>query len=315
VLNLNERAWRLCDALAADAERLNISVTHSAAGTRLIDCGVKAAGGLEAGRRLASICLADLGDVTIAAPGAAHPSCPAVTVSTDRPILACLASQYAGWQLTGEQFFAMGSGPMRAVSCREPIFEHLGYRETAARVVGVLETSKLPFDEVCRQIAEQCHVPLYAVTLVAARTASIAGTVQVVARAVETALHKLHELGYELKNVVSAFGTVPLPPVAADDIIGIGRTNDAVLYGGDVTLFVRDDDARLAEIGPKIPSAASPDFGEPFSAIFERSGGDFYKIDPLLFSPAVVTLINLASGRAQRFGKLRPDVLQQSFGF
>jgi methenyltetrahydromethanopterin cyclohydrolase len=314
VLNLNERAWQLCDELAADAERLNIRVTHSAAGTRLIDCGVKAAGGLEAGRRLATICLADLGDVSITAHRAGELPCPTVTVATDQPLLACLASQYAGWQLSGEKFIAMGSGPMRAVACREELLTHLGYRETAARVVGLLEASKLPPDDVCQKIAEQCKVPPDSVTLLVARTASIAGTFQVVARAVETALHKLHELRYDLKNVVSAFGTAPLPPIAADDMTGIGRTNDAVLYGGEVTLWVRDDDTKLAEIGPQIPSSASPDFGAPFSAIFERYGRDFYKIDPLLFSPAVVTLVNLSSGRAQRFGTLRPDVLQQSFG-
>jgi len=81
-----------------------------------------------------------------------------------------------------------------------------------------------------------------------------------------------------------------------------------------VTLWVRDGDARLAEIGPRIPSSASGDYGEPFSAIFERYGRDFYKIDPLLFSPAAVTLINLASGKAHQFGQLRPDVLRRSFG-
>jgi methenyltetrahydromethanopterin cyclohydrolase len=182
------------------------------------------------------------------------------------------------------------------------------------RVVGVLETNKLPTPEVCRKIAEQCLVTPDHVILLAARTASIAGTVQVVARSVETALHKLHELGYDLKNVVSGFGSAPLPPVAADDLVGIGRTNDAILYGGQVTLWVRDDDTRLSEIGPQVPSNASRDFGEPFAAVFERSGRDFYKIDPLLFSPAVVTLVNLTSGRAHRFGQLQPDVFSKSFG-
>ena len=224
-----------------------------------------------------------------------------------------MASQYAGWQLAGEKFFAMGSGPMRAVACKEPLFEHLGYRESAQRVVGVLETSKLPTDEICQKIAAACNVTPANVTLLVARTASIAGTVQVVARSVETALHKMHELGFDLKNVVSGFGSAPLPPVAADDLVGIGRTNDAILYGGEVTLWVRDDDARLAEIGPKIPSSASRDFGEPFAAIFERAGRDFYKIDPMLFSPAVVTLNNLTSGKSLRFGELRADVIAKSF--
>ena len=86
-----------------------------------------------------------------------------------------------------------------------------------------------------------------------------------------------------------------------------------MLYGGEVTLWVRDTDEELARIGPQIPSSASPDYGEPFADIFERFNHDFYKIDPLLFSPAVVTLVNLASGKAHRFGQLRPDVLERSF--
>ncbi|HZN36884.1 MAG TPA: methenyltetrahydromethanopterin cyclohydrolase [Pirellulaceae bacterium] len=308
--SLNERAWHLADQFAADSEHLRASVSQ-VAGARVIDCGVQASGGLEAGRRLAEICLAGLGEVTIE--DGTLETGPAVTVRTDHPVLACMASQYAGWQITGEKFFGMGSGPMRAAACREPLFEHLGYREQAARVVGVLETSKLPTEEVCRKIAEQCGVAPEKLTLLVARTASIAGTVQVVARSVETGLHKLHELGYDLKNIISGFGSAPLPPVAADDLVGIGRTNDAILYGGDVTLWVRDDDARLAQIGPQIPSSASRDYGEPFAAIFQKAGRDFYKIDPLLFSPAAVTLNNLATGKSHRFGQLRPDVLSRSY--
>jgi methenyltetrahydromethanopterin cyclohydrolase len=311
VLALNEFAWQRCDALAAVAERLNVAVTHSATGARIVDCGVMASGGLEAGRQLAEICLAGLGTVTITSSRTGD--WPVVSVATDQPLLACMASQYAGWQITGEKYFAMGSGPMRAVACREPLFEKLGFREKADRVVGVLETSKLPTDEVCRKIADQCGIEAGQVTLLVARTVSLAGTLQIVARSVETALHKMHELGYDLNNVVTGFGAAPLPPVAADDLIGIGRTNDAILYGGEATLWVRDDDARLADLGPRIPSNASRDFGGPFAAVFERYGRDFYKIDPLLFSPALVTLVNLTTGKTHRFGELRPDVLAKSF--
>jgi len=313
MMNLNELAWRRCDNLAGAAERLNIVVHQSAEGARVVDCGIEAAGGLDAGRLLAEVCLADLGHVAIQQGSLGDWSGPLITVHTDQPLLACMASQYAGWQITGERFFGLGSGPMRAVARREPLFEQLGYKELSDRVVGVLETSKLPTPEICRKIAEQCQVTPDHVILLVARTASIAGTVQVVARSVETALHKLHELGYDLKNVASGFGSAPLPPVAADDLVGIGRTNDAILYGGQVTLWVRDDDARLAEIGPKVPSNSSREFGEPFAAIFERYGRDFYQIDPLLFSPAVVTLVNLRSGKAHRFGQLRADVINKSF--
>ena len=128
-MNLNERAWRRCDNLAAAAGRLERGRPPDAEGSRVIDCGVEAAGGLEAGRLLAEICLADLGRVAIQHGQVGEWSGPLVTVHTDQPLLACMASQYAGWQITGEKFFAMGSGPMRAVACREPLFEQLGYRE------------------------------------------------------------------------------------------------------------------------------------------------------------------------------------------
>jgi methenyltetrahydromethanopterin cyclohydrolase len=313
MLTLNELAWRRFIDRGFDAERrLNVASSLTACGALIHDYGVKAVGGLEAGRQLAEICLADCGRVEIAQGSVGDISGPLVVVRTDQPVLACMASQYAGWQITGEKFFAMGSGPMRAAAGKEPLFEQLGYREKPDRVVGVLETSKLPPDDVCQRIAADCGVSPKDVVLLAARTASIAGTVQVVARSVETALHKLHELGYELKNVVSGFGSAPLPPVAADDLTGIGRTNDAILYGGQVTLWVRDSDERLAEIGPRVPSSSSSDFGEPFAAIFERYGRDFYKIDPLLFSPAEITFVNLTTGRSHRFGQVRPDILRRS---
>jgi methenyltetrahydromethanopterin cyclohydrolase len=312
-MNLNQLAWRRCDNLALAAERLRLAIHQTPEGARVIDCGLAAVGGLAAGQMLAEICLADLARVSIQQGNTADGSGPLVAVHTDQPLLACMASQYAGWQITGEKFFAMASGPMRAVAAREPLIAELGLREVSDRVVGVLETSKLPPAEICRKIAEQCQVTPDHLILLVARTASIAGTVQIVARSIETALHKLHALGYDLRNVVSGFGTAPLPPVAADDLAALGRTNDAILYGGQATLWVRDDDARLAEIGPQVPSSASRDFGEPFAAVFERAGRDFYKIDPLLFSPAVVTLVNLNSGRSHRFGQLRPDVLAKSF--
>lgn len=312
-IQLNERAWRRCDNLAASADRLNVKIAQTPEGTRVVDCGIEAAGGIEAGLLMADVCLADLARVQVQQGSVGDWSGPLVAVHTDQPLLACMASQYAGWQIAVGKFFAMGSGPMRAVAAKEPLFAEMKLKELSDRVVGVLETSKLPDAEIGKHIAAACQVSPDHVILLAARTASIAGTLQVVARSVETALHKLHALGYDLKNVASGFGSAPLPPVAKDDLAGIGRTNDAILYGGQVTLWVRDDDARLAELGPKVPSSASPDYGEPFATIFERAGRDFYKIDGMLFSPAVVMLMNLASGKSHRFGELRPDILAKSF--
>ena len=179
--------------------------------------------------------------------------------------------------------------------------------------MGVLESRKLPPEAVCQEVAEHCGVAPSDLTLLLAPTASLAGSVQVVAQGVETALHKLHELNFDLHRVVSGTGVAPLPPASGGDLAAIGRTNDAILYGADVTLWVRGDDASLLAIGPRVPSSASSDYGQPFAAIFERYNRDFYRIDPHLFSPAVVTLANVDTGRSFRFGHTLPAVIHESF--
>ena len=164
------------------------------------------------------------------------------------------------------------------------------------------------------QLASDCRVDVKDLSLCVAPTTSYAGNIQVVARSIETALHKMHELGYELQRVESGFGTAPLPPLASTAIGGIGRTNDAILYGGRVTLWVHDEDeARLRTLAEQVPSSASRDYGVPFAEIFSRYNGDFYQIDPHLFSPAVVTIVNRHSGNTFTAGALREDLLQQSF--
>lgn len=311
--SLNERARQRCQSLIDDSEALRVAVSVET-GATVIDCGVKAAGGLEAGRVLAEVCLGGRAQVQLVPSDWAGHRGPAVTVATDAPLEACLGAQYAGWPISVGKYFAMGSGPMRCLRGREAVLEEYKLIQSGSRAVGVLETGKLPSADVCRQIADECKVPVDALTLLVAPTASLAGTLQIVARSVETALHKLHTLHFDLTKVVSGFGVAPLPPVAANDLQGIGFTNDAVLYGSEVTLWIRGSNDELKAIGPQIPSSSSRDFGRPFAEIFESYERDFYRIDPLLFSPAVVNLASLETGRIWRFGERHPEILQRSFG-
>jgi methenyltetrahydromethanopterin cyclohydrolase len=299
--------------MASTAAALRIAVQHSADGARLIDCGIQAPGGLQAGLGLARVCLAGQAEVTLVPGDVAGIAGPHVQVATDHPVAACMASQYAGWQIAVGKFFAMGSGPMRAVYGKEELFDDIPGREQAPVAVGVLETHRLPDDAVISYLCEQLKLPAAKLTLLVAPAASLAGSLQVVARSVETALHKLHALKFHLAQVAAAWGSAPLPSIGKDELQAIGRTNDAILYGGQAVLWVRTDDAKLAEVGPRVPSCASPDHGEPFAAIFERYDKDFYKIDPMLFSPAQVVFHNLNTGASHVFGRLEPDVLKHSF--
>lgn len=313
-MTLNASTLSLVKSLSGRESELRFAPHEIEGGGRVIDCGIDARGGLELGLAMARICLANLADVQIVPGDVGGQPCPVVQVRTDHPVGACLASQYAGWQLSEGKFFAMGSGPMRAAYGKEAIFDTIGLREEAPNgVVGVLEGRKIPPPAIVAKIADGCRVTPDDVTLLIAPTASLAGGVQIVARSVETALHKLAESKFDLSRIVSAHGSAPLPPVAKDDLAAIGRTNDSILYGARVVLYVTGDDDSIAEVGPKIPSRSSHDFGEPFAAIFKKYNNDFYAVDPHLFSPSEVAFQNVETGRTHHFGGVEPGVLTRSF--
>ena len=313
-LKLNERAAVIADGMAKDAELLRVRAQTLDDGARLLDCGIASPGGLEAGRLLAEACLGGGGRVGFADVDCDGLRLPGVCVRSDHPAVACLGSQYAGWAIKPEGYFAMGSGPLRAIArVEETLFARLGYAEPArGRGVLVLETRTPPDARVAEWIAKKAGMAASDLTLLVAPTASTAAGVQIAARVLETALHKMLELGFDVGKITTGTGTAPLAPVAKNDMRAIGRTNDCILYGGVVHLSVDAEDAELEALAPRIPSSSSRDYGTPFYDVFERYDGDFYKIDPLLFSPAQVTLSSLRTGRSFEAGRPNAAVLRQS---
>ncbi len=312
-LRMNEAASEIADSMADQADLLRVRSFRLPSGARVIDAGVEADGGIEAGVALAEICMGGLGNVSCTPLQIGSQSYAGLIVWTDHPAVACMASQYAGWAISVGKFFAMGSGPLRAhARVERELFEKLGYEEQAEEGVLVLETRALPNDEVAAWVAEKARLQALQLTFVVAPTASIAGSVQISARIIETGLHKMETLGFDVRRVVSAMGTAPLPPVAKNDLRAIGRTNDCILYGGQARYTIKAPDAELEKLAEQVPASASRDYGTPFSEIFQRYGGDFYKIDPLLFSPAEVWLTSTESGRTFHAGRLNPEVLEAS---
>ena len=310
---MNERAWALADACVERAAELRLAVRTLANGARVIDAGVAAEGGFGAGRVLAELCMGGLGRIEYVPVTIGADLWPGVQVWTDHPAAACMASQYAGWSINPEGFFAMGSGPLRArARVERELFEKLHYAETGPRGVLVLETRTLPTDAVAAWVAAKAGISPAGLTMVVAPTASLAGGVQIAARVLETGLHKMDTLGFDVTRVVSAMGTAPLAPTASSDMRAIGRTNDCILYGGQARYTVRGEDDELGELAARLPACDSGDYGTPFYDIFTRYANDFYKIDPMLFSPAEVWLTSATSGRTFHGGRLNPDVLRAS---
>ncbi|MFM7107992.1 MAG: methenyltetrahydromethanopterin cyclohydrolase [Planctomycetaceae bacterium] len=320
-MSLNEDADAVVGQLVTRAAALGVEAMRTG-GVRVVDCGVRAAGGIDAGILVARAAMAGLGRLTLHSAGSSDafpcewPDCPGpgVAVESDAPAAACLAAQCAGWKVECPGFLAMTSGPVRAAIGRERLFDTIGMRERPGVAVGVLETPRLPPEAACLRLAADAGVAPGALTLLAARTASPAGTLQVVARALETALHKLHDVGFDVTRVRRGRGLAPLPPVPiADDLVAVGRTNDAIRFGGHVTLEVAGPEADLDAVGPRVVAGALPAHAEPFLQIFEKAGRDFYAIDPALFAPARVDLVSQETGRVRSFGRLEPDRVGRSF--
>ena len=106
----------------------------------------------------------------------------------------------------------------------------------------------------------------------------------------------------------------PLSPPHPDFVTAMGRTNDAIIYAGRAHLFVTGAAADARVLAERLPSTTSRDYGEPFAAVFKRFKGDFYAIDPMLFSPAEVIVTAVESGESFHAGRIDPKLLDASFG-
>lgn len=316
-ISVNAGAQALLERLRAEPARYRVRRLQLDNGTEVIDAGIEVRGGIEAGRLITEICMGGLGRVSVAHDSTGGPWPWQLQVASVNPVLACLASQYAGWSLKhGEgkdAFRALGSGPARALGSREPLFEELGYRDASDIAVLVLEVDDLPPAGLAEDIAAACGVAAEALTLVLTPTASLAGAVQVVGRVLEVGLHKAHELGFPLEAIVDGLGAAPLCPPSPDPLTAMGRTNDAIIFSGDLHLFVAAGDEQAEGLAQALPSAGSADFGRPFAELFAAYEYDFYKVDKMLFSPARVAVTALESGRTFFGGELAPDLLHASF--
>lgn len=326
-VSVNHHVRPLVHTLLSQADKLRIAVERAANGTTLVDAGIGVPGGLEAGRIIGEICMGGLGTVTLTQ-GGVVPRWPlTVHVHSTNPVLSCLGSQYAGWSLAhGEGkggFYALGSGPARAMATKikdgtelpvEELYSELGYRDSGELATLVMEVDKQPPVELLDKIAVACKVAPENLTIILTPTRSLAGCMQVVARVLEVSMHKAHALHFALENILDGAGSAPVPPPAKDFITAMGRTNDAILFAGQVHLYVRGGDEEARRLAEDLPSSVSRDYGKPFAEVFKEYGYDFFKIDPMLFSPASVIVTAVESGRSYHAGKIDDTLLERSFG-
>ena len=316
MISVNEHALDVFEEMMDFADELKVGVEELANGTTIIDAGVNEPGGFEAGLYLARICMADLADIRFTSVALKGRAFPAIQVTTDFPILSCMASQYAGWQIKVEKFFAMGSGPARALAKKpKKLYEEIGYEDVAEEAVLVLEGRQIPDENVAEKIAQECDVRPEDLYIAIAPTASVAGSVQISARVVETGIHKLESIGFDINKIKHGHGVAPIAPIVGDDVKCMGSTNDCIIYCGRTFYVVEYESLdELKEFLKKAPSETSSSYGKPFYVTFKEAGFDFYKVDAGVFAPAEITINEIKSGKTFSCGRINEDVLLQSFG-
>jgi len=316
--SVNAACQPLVERLVADAQALQLEISTLSNGTRIVDAGINCVGGLEAGRLIGEICMGGLGTVTLGTNSGFENWPWSVNVHAKTPVLSCLGSQYAGWSLSHKseagKFFALGSGPGRALAGKEEVLKEFGYKDKATSTCIVLEVDSFPPIEVAEKVAKDCGIKPEDLTFILTPTSSLAGVMQIAIRVLEVAMHKAHTLHFPMDKIIDGFGVTPVAPPGGDFMTGMGRTNDAILYGGFVHLFVNASDDEARDLAEKMPSNTSSDYGRPFGEIFKAYEYDFFKIDPMLFSPAKVIITNAKTGKSFTAGELNSTLLTTSFG-
>tara|TARA_B100001123_G_C15269219_1_gene1009636 strand:+ start:990 stop:1955 length:966 start_codon:yes stop_codon:yes gene_type:complete len=314
-LSVSKLAKKLVNKLIDNSKELNVLVKKGPLDCTIVDAGIDIKGSKEAGKLIAEICMGGLGKINLKKTKI-FPHWPLETkVESKHPVISCLASQYAGWNLSYKEFYALASGPGRAIARREDLFKELNYKDNHEFIYLVMEVDKTPPKEILEKISKDCQIKSKNVVLILTPTQSISGVIQVVSRVSEVGMHKLHTLKFPLQNVKEVSGSAPIPPISSDFIVSMGRTNDAILYGGNVELKVTGSDEQIKNLVKNLPSTSSKDYGKPFAEIFKNYKGDFYAIDPNLFSPGKVSVTSLDSGKTFTEGKLNYDLLDKSFGY
>ena len=320
MVSVNLKALPIVEDMIKRKDDMNIEVITLENGATVLDCGVNVAGSFEAGKAYTKVCLGGLAHVGVSITGTLNDELvlPSVKIKTSHPAIATLGAQKAGWSVSVGKYFAMGSGPARALAkMPKSTYEEIGYEDDADVAILCLEASELPNEEVADYVAEKCGVEPKNVYLLVAPTASLVGSIQISGRVVENGTYKMLEaLHFDVNKVKFAAGIAPVAPIVGDDLVMMGATNDMVLYGGRTYYYIEsDENDDIEALCKALPSCSSSDYGKPFLETFKAANYDFYKIDKGMFAPAVVTINDMRTGKLVSYGKPNIDVIKQSLKY
>ena len=316
--SMNEAAVDLFEEMLEMIDLLKGELIETENGSMILDLGLKASGGYLAGEYVTQVCMGGLAEVSLKMKEFDNLTLPCITVVSDFPAIATMGSQFAGWSIDKDGFRAIGSGPARILAKKpKELFERIPLVENFDKTVVVLETSTYPTNNVLKYLAEKCQISEGNLNVIITPTASITGATQISGRSIETAIHKLYDLGMDINLILSACGSAPISPLLTNNTnIMLGKTNDMLIYGSEVFIQVnypKEKEKELQTYLEKAISSTSKYYGQLFFNIINNAKGNFYQIDPAIFAPAKLIANNISTGNTFTFGKINNEMLNRSF--
>ena len=297
------------------AEMLNCKVHTLKNGATVVDMGVEMPGGYQAGKLFVEATIGGMGIVTFGRFQCGKIDLPSIDVYIDQPATATLSNQFSGWKMKMREgclgnINPIGSGPARSLAINDVFSQSWTYKDNSHETVFGAQTQVLPDEEDAEDIAKQCGVTPDNVFILAARTGSLVGSIQVCSRTVEASTWRICRKGFDIGKLISGFGTCPIAPPIWDEVRAMDRVNTALLYGVDVKYLVDSTDEEIEACMEQLPFSASRRFGEKFYDLFEEGKHDFYIVDKDVHTVARYTFTNIRTGNTFTAGEIREDMLE-----
>lgn len=315
MFSVNQRAVKVVKDIIADEEALGVKVFRLNNGATVIDMGIETGGSWKAAKLFVEATIGRLGLVSYGRFKVKNIELPSIEVHIDKPREGTLSAQFSGWKMPGEGFDVnpIGSGPARAIPKNDIFSQCVDYQDIHHEAVFAAQTTELPGEDLAENISEECGIEPENLYILAATSGSLVGTVQVCSRTVEASMWRLEKKGFDIDTVISGRGVCPVPPQTKDELLGMDRTNTALIYGGSVHYIVDWEDEKIKELMEELPFTASPNYGRPFIDIFEEGDRDFYKVDKDIHTIAKYTITNINSGKTFQAGEINKEELYRVF--
>lgn len=316
--SINQQAVKIVkEKILPFAEQMNCKVYHLKNGATVVDMGVEAPGGWQAGKLLVEATIGGMGHVDFGKYQLGDNYLPSIDVYIDHPVEATLSSQFSGWKMPSKEIpgyiNAIGSGPARAIARNDIFSQSWHYQDINHETVFAAQTQEIPDESVAQMVAEACKLPVENVYILATKTASLAGSIQVCSRTVEASVWRLFRKGFDIGKIISGMGTCPIAPPVKDELKAMDRVNTALLYGVTVRYVVDCSDEEVESVINAAPFNASRRYGERFIDIFEEGKRDFYIVDKDIHTVARYEITNYATGKTFFGGVIREDMMKESF--